>query len=98
MFRETRTVRLMVELYCRHHHGGKGICGDCGALADYAAKRIEKCPFGRNKPVCSQCSVHCFRPDMRERIREVMRYAGPRITLRHPVLALDHLRRRLRGR
>jgi len=28
------------------------------------------------------------RPPMRERIREAMRYAGPRMLFRHPVLAL----------
>jgi hypothetical protein len=28
---------------------------------------------------------------MREAVREVMRYAGPRMALRHPILAFLHL-------
>lgn len=28
---------------------------------------------------------------MRERVKQVMRYAGPRMMLKHPLLALQHL-------
>ena len=38
------------------------------------------------------CPVHCYETTMRERVRQVMRYAGPRALLRHPVLVLLHLR------
>ena len=98
MDRETKTVRLMIELYCRDQHGREGLCDACRALADYAAKRIAKCPFGKDKPACSDCTVHCFKPDMRAQIREVMRYSGPRMTWRHPLLALDHLKRKMKQR
>jgi hypothetical protein len=98
MDRETKTVRLMIELYCRDHHGSRGLCDACGQLADYAVQRIVKCPFGPEKPTCSDCTVHCFKPDMRAQIREVMRYAGPRMSLHHPLLALDHLKRKLKTR
>jgi len=98
MDRETKTVRLMIELYCKNHHGSGGICDRCKDLADYAVKRIEKCPFGPDKPVCSDCTVHCYKPDMRTQIREVMRFSGPRMTLRHPLLAFDHLRRKAHRR
>ena len=43
------------------------------------------------KTFCSNCRVHCYRPDMRERIREVMRFSGPRMMLYHPVMAVRHL-------
>ena len=36
-------------------------------------------------------SVHCYQPQMREQIRQVMRYSGPRMLLYHPVLAIWHL-------
>jgi len=89
---EVRTVRAMIRIYCRAHHGAsRRLCADCSGLLAYAEKRIEKCPFGTEKPVCNRCTVHCYNPQMREQVREVMRFAGPRMMLRHPVLALRHL-------
>jgi hypothetical protein len=89
--REVRTVRLMIDLYCRRHHGAKGLCGECRKLAAYAEQRIGKCPFGEEKPACGRCTIHCYKPEMKTRIREVMRFAGPRMTWRHPLLAIRHL-------
>ncbi len=91
---EVRTIRAMMQIYCRAHHGaGRELCTDCSDLLAYAEKRIEKCPFGIKKPVCNHCTVHCYKPAMREQVRIVMRYAGPRMPLRHPILALRHLAR-----
>ncbi len=84
----------MIRMYCRGRHGAGGrLCADCAALLAYAEQRIGKCPFGADKPVCNQCRVHCYQPAMRERVRTVMRYAGPRMLLHHPLLALRHLMR-----
>ena len=120
--REKRTIRAMVGLYCRKHHGGtlnkgdrhltpgvsrgfvvdgsepvpfiqravSGLCGECAELLDYAWARLDRCPFGVEKTSSAKCPVHCYRPAMRARIHEVMRYAGPRMLLRHPILALRH--------
>jgi hypothetical protein len=88
--REIATVQAMIALYCRDHHGGPGLCGDCRCLAEYAQQRVDRCPFRAAKPTCANCTVHCYSPRMRERVREVMRYAGPRMLWRHPVLALRH--------
>jgi len=96
--REKKTIAAMVALSCEDHHGGTPYCDDCRGLLDYALARLDGCRFGEAKPVCAQCTVHCYRPAMRERVREVMRYAGPRMTLRHPVLAAAHLARSRRGR
>jgi hypothetical protein len=90
--REERTVRAMIRLYCRSHHGTRReLCAECAELVEYAAARLDKCPFQEDKTTCSKCPVHCYRPGMRERIREVMRFAGPRMVYRHPILALFHL-------
>jgi hypothetical protein len=90
--RERRTVRAMLELYCRHHHGTSGVlCRDCADLEGYAGRRLDRCPYGPAKPTCVNCPVHCYRAAERERMREVMRFAGPRMIWRHPVLALLHL-------
>ncbi len=90
--REKKTVRAMIRLYCRSYHGTRReLCAECAELAEYAAAHLDKCPFQQNKTTCNKCPVHCYRPGMRERIREVMRFAGPRMVYRHPILALFHL-------
>jgi hypothetical protein len=91
--REKKTLAAMLWIYCQNHHDsiGRQLCPDCQQLAEYADQRLEKCPFGEEKGPCSQCEIHCYKPEMRERIREVMRYSGPRMLGRHPVLALSHL-------
>jgi hypothetical protein len=90
--REKRTVAVMIAMYCRGVHASDPLCPDCAALLTYALQRIEKCPFGADKPTCANCTIHCYRLEMREQARAVMRYAGPRMLLRHPILVLLHLR------
>jgi len=34
--------------------------------------------------------VHCFKPVMRDKIKAVMRYSGPRMLRTHPILAMNH--------
>lgn len=89
--REKETVSLMISLYCRKNHGCKALCPDCAALDAYARLRSEKCPFMETKTFCSNCAVHCYRPDMRDKIRAVMRFSGPRMLLYHPIMAIRHL-------
>ena len=89
--REGNTVALMIALYCLKHHYCKGMCPKCKELLDYALKRLDKCPFQEGKTTCARCSVHCYKPAMRERIRAVMRYSGPRMIYRHPILSIWHL-------
>ena len=89
--RELRTLQAMLRMYCRHHHGGRPLCESCLELARYADRRLACCPYGGEKPACSHCPIHCYRPDPRERVREVMRWSGPRMLWRHPVLAIRHL-------
>jgi len=96
--RERKTVAVMIGMYCRAHHpGGPRPCAECSELLEYALRRIEHCRFGLSKPVCSRCRVHCYGAGRRERIRRVMRYAGPRMLLAHPLLALLHLLDARRG-
>ena len=90
---EKRTVRLMIGLYCSHHHVGDGMCDECRSLAEYCDQRLDHCRFGEHKPTCKKCPVHCYKPAMRERIRQVMRYSGPRMLFRHPIASIKHLLR-----
>ena len=90
--REKKTGSLMIRLYCRkRHHTSGGLCAECQALSDYAVQRSDRCPFMETKTFCSNCRVHCYKPEMREKIREVMRFSGPRMLLYHPVMAVRHV-------
>ena len=88
--REKELVSQMIALYCRRKHGGKTLCPDCAALDSYARQRSDKCPFMETKTFCSNSRVHCYKPEMREKIRAVMRFSGPRMIFHHPVTALRH--------
>jgi hypothetical protein len=82
----------MIRLYCRCHHGSQdALCDDCDELQTYALARLDHCRYGENKPTCQNCPTHCYKPDRREQIRTVMRFAGPRMLRHHPILALAHL-------
>ncbi|MFZ4546616.1 MAG: nitrous oxide-stimulated promoter family protein [Bacteroidales bacterium] len=90
--RESLIVQSMISMYCNANHKSLGIiCADCQQLIGYAEKRLLSCMFGETKPVCKQCPVHCYSPKMREQMRLVMRWAGPRMILRHPIFAIVHL-------
>ncbi len=90
--REKFTIRRVIRIYCRAHHGkSQTTCGECAELLDYALARIDCCPFEAYKVPCADCTVHCYKPAMRDQIREVMRFAGPRMMLRHPLLAVLHM-------
>ena len=67
------------------------LCPQCQALLDYAHRRLEHCKFGEDKPSCTRCPVHCYKPAMREQIRQVMRYSGPRMLMHDPIMAIRHL-------
>jgi len=89
--REKITIGKMVELYCiKNHDSGNDICEKCYELKEYAFRRLLNCPFKEDKPICSDCTVHCYKKDMQCRMKEVMRFAGPRMVYKHPYLAIMH--------
>ena len=90
--REKKTVRCMVEIFCRKQHASpEGLCSECADLLSYALWRLDRCPYGTEKPTCAHCPIHCYQPEMRERIRDVMRFAGPKMIFSHGILALRHV-------
>ena len=90
--REKKLVSQMIALYCKKkHHTRDGLCPECAALEAYARQRSEKCPFMETKTFCSNCPVHCYKADMREKIRKVMAFSGPWMLLYHPVTAIRHV-------
>ncbi len=93
---EAVVVTELIQLYCHDKHKGrsknaKNMCSECQALDAYAQSRIRQCPFMTSKTFCSNCKVHCYDPEEREAIRQVMRYAGPRLLLKRPILVIHHL-------
>ncbi len=92
---EKRTVEAMIRLYCRCKEGHDELCASCAELLDYARQRLDRCRFGERKPTCRRCPIHCYRRDMKQRMTEVMRWAGSRMLFVHPLMALRHLLREL---
>lgn len=88
---EQLTVEQMIRIYCRHKEGNKELCDNCKALIAYARSRLNACKFGNEKPTCKKCPIHCYRRDMKDKIREVMRYSGPRMLIYHPWAAIVHI-------
>lgn len=89
--REKRTVGEMIAIYCRSRHGsGVALCPECSSLADYVDIRLDRCPYSFQKPACADCPIHCYQAGKRAMIKDVMRYSGPRMLYRHPILALFH--------
>ncbi len=81
----------MVTIYCRGHHGTAGeVCAECRDFLAYAYHRLDRCPFGLDKPTCGNCTVHCYKPTMKAKAQSIMGYAGPRMLYKHPILGLLH--------
>ncbi len=98
--REKKLIPVMIKKYCRGRHKSErkeeniprgGVCAGCKELTDYALFRLEKCPFKVDKKFCSFCKVHCYKPDMREKIKAVMKYSGPGMLFSHPLFAVSHV-------
>ena len=89
--KEIRMVNFMISIYCRHNHGTSELCPECRAVAEYAQQRTLNCPYMADKSYCSACKSHCYKPAMRQQIREIMRYSGPRMLFYKPFAALRYL-------
>lgn len=92
MKREAKTVEVMIRRYCQNIHGRNDgqLCPDCSQLLSYALKRLRHCPFQEGKTTCGNCKVHCYKPEMRDRVRQIMRQVGPRMIFAHPIMGITH--------
>lgn len=98
--KEKKLIPVMIGMYCKGNHKeerkklnlkGNDVCPDCKLLTEYALFRLEKCPFKVNKKFCSFCKIHCYKEDMKVKIKDVMRYSGPRMLFSHPIFAISHV-------
>lgn len=87
------TLKALFPIYCRKYHNSKKtkLCDSCKAELEYAIHKTEICPDKDQGKTCSECKVHCFESEHRERIKEIMRFAGPRLIWSHPLLAIRYL-------
>lgn len=92
LLREFQTIKAMVEIYCRaHQHGPFSECKECQEFLEYAYTRLDRCPYGQNKPTCNKCPVHCYKPHLKAKAKEIMVFSGPKMLLPHPIMAIRHL-------
>ncbi|HNX07538.1 MAG TPA: nitrous oxide-stimulated promoter family protein [Bacteroidales bacterium] len=91
--REKKVVYLMIGMYCKKRHRQAEMCEKCRQLTIYAYEKIDQCRYNPKKPKCSKCTTHCYQKNKRDEIRQVMRFAGPRMIYRYPLIALWHLLR-----
>ena len=89
--KEKKVVKKMIGIYCKSKHGREELCPTCTELNEYAIKRLDNCPYGENKPFCSSCKTHCYSSSKQEQIKKVMRYSGPRMIFKDPILAIRYL-------
>lgn len=91
---EQALISEMIALYCKlnkHEKENGQFCPQCYELNTYAKGRLAKCPHMATKSFCSKCETPCYSPDMKERIRAVMRYSGPKMLFYHPILLVKHM-------
>jgi hypothetical protein len=93
IIREKKTIEKMVNVYCKGKHNTKGnqLCDYCKDFLSYAFLRLDNCPFQEEKSTCGKCLVHCYQPQMRDTAKKIMRYSGPRLIFRSPILSLHHV-------
>lgn len=94
--KDIRLIGKFVEVYCAGRHGetaravqelpaglgGRSLCAECVKFMQYAVARRLKCPLEEEKPTCKRCRIHCYAPQQREMIREIMAYSGKKLILR----------------
>lgn len=90
--KEKKVIELMINIYCRKKHGSKNeLCEECKELLEYANKRLTLCKFGDEKTTCSKCPIHCYKKDMKAKVKEVMKFSGPRLIIYNPIELIRHM-------
>lgn len=87
---ELKTITIMTKIYCKQH-GQEHACSACKNFVEYAAKKLDRCVYGQEKPACKHCPIHCYKTEQKNLAKKIMRYAGPKMLIMHPILAIKHL-------
>jgi len=91
--REFQTINAMINIYCENHHQAinEKMCDECTEILKYAQEKLSRCPFQNNKPTCGKCLIHCYNKTMQTEVKAIMRFAGPKMIWRQPMMAIQHL-------
>lgn len=65
------------------------LCPDCTKLLKYGLAMRLRCPLDP-KPMCKKCPNPCYKPEYREKVREVMRFSGMHLIKRGRIDLLYH--------
>lgn len=99
--RDRATLVAIGSIYCKAHHGsaaaGSKLCSECAELVEYAMVRTQKCP-NNHEGNCKDCAIRCYNGAMRDRVKAMMAYSAPRMLVRHPVMTVRYLRKKIKGR
>ena len=89
---ELKTMYQMIGIYCKHkHHSKSTLCDSCEDVWKYAEMRVHRCPHMETKTFCAMCKTHCYGPNYRDKVREIMRFSGPRMLLVSPWQVIKHI-------
>lgn len=96
---DQRTLEAMGHLYCRAHHAATnrdstGLCADCRNVVETTLQRTRACPHGHHHN-CEDCATKCHSEECAKQIRALMAYSAPRMLLKHPLMTLRYLSRKL---
>ena len=94
--KDIRLIGKFVEVYCAGKHrdaerspialptglGECNLCPECASFLEYSVSKRLKCPLEAEKPSCKHCRIHCYGKDQREKMREIMAYAGRKLMMR----------------
>lgn len=104
--KDLKILALFTSVYCRDHHSAArsalaglpkqlvsleryACCPSCQEFLVYAIERRLNCPL-EERPVCKHCQIHCYHPEYREKVREIMRYSGKTLIKRGRLDLLWH--------
>ena len=79
--RKTVGEREIPELLQQGKASKQTVCVACAELLAHGVKKRAACPLDP-KPTCKNCHVHCYTPEQRLKVREIMAYSGKRMILR----------------
>ena len=100
--KDADTLYAMGRIYCEGNHADRarnerGVCADCQEVLDYSIHRTAVCPH-EHKGNCKDCSIHCYKPEMRAGIRAIMAYGAPRMMYKHPAMTARYLSKKISGK
>lgn len=93
--KDIRVIGRFTEVWCAgHEHSGREgfalpgnlkplqLCPECAAFVAYAVQKRKNCPLEAEKPSCKHCRIHCYGPQQRALVKQIMAWSGRRMILR----------------